>query len=82
MAGMPAVWTESSHGVDWRLELERDVLIPGRLVAGKLTASMTGDVDARSLVVALRAEEHWKHQITTTNSDGSTSASRPSDETS
>lgn len=73
MGRMSAVWTESSHGVDWRLELEDDFLIPGRLAAGKLTAHMTGDVDARSLIVALRAEEHWKHQVTTTNSNGTTS---------
>lgn len=70
---MTAAWTHSSHGVDWRLELERDALLPGRLVPGRLEVSCSGTIDARALIVALRAEEHWKYEVTTTDSEGRTS---------
>lgn len=70
---MPVVWNDSSHGVDWRLELERDALLPGRLVPGKLDLTSHGTLDARGLVVALRAVEHWKHEVTTTDAQGHTS---------
>jgi len=70
---MSAVWTDSSHGVDWRLELERDELLPGRLVGGRIGVTSRGAFDARVLVVALRAEEHWKHEVTTTDAQGHTS---------
>ena len=73
MASMPAVWTDTSHGIAWRLELERDVLIPGRLVGGKVSVTADGDVDGRGLTVALVAREHWKHRVTTTDGQGHTS---------
>jgi Arrestin (or S-antigen), N-terminal domain len=65
-------WTTSSHGIDWRLELERDALLPGRLVPGRIDVTSRGTFDARALVVALRAEEHWKHEVTTTDAEGRT----------
>lgn len=70
---MTAVFHDSSHGVDWRLELDRDTLLPGRLVAGKVSVVAHGTVDARALIVALRAIEHWQHQVTTTDANGRTS---------
>jgi hypothetical protein len=70
---MGVVWTDSSHGVDWRLELERDVLLPGRLIAGRIDVASHGTIDARALVVVLRAEEHWKYEVTDTDSQGHTS---------
>ena len=70
---MTALWTGSSHGVDWRLELERDELLPGRLVGGRIDVTSHGAFDARVLVVALRAEEHWKREVTTTDAQGHTS---------
>ena len=36
-------WTADSHGVAWQLELERDRLLPGRLVAGRVTVTAHGD---------------------------------------
>lgn len=71
---MSVVWTELSHGVEWRLELDRDVLLPGRLVPGRLDVTSHGMVDARGLAVALKAVEHWKHRVTTTDADGGTSS--------
>lgn len=69
---MTAIFHESSHGVDWRLELDRDELLPGRLVAGRLSATSHGTLDARGLIVLLRAVEHWQHDVTTTDANGNT----------
>jgi len=73
MPPMGGEWTGSSHGVDWRLELERTALLPGRLVAGRVILTAHDEVDARALVVALRGEEHWQHRVTTTDGQGHTS---------
>lgn len=69
---MASAWTASSGGVDWRLELARDRLLPGRLVDGRLTLSARRGVSARSLVVTLRGQEHWQYQVTTTDAQGHT----------
>jgi len=60
----------SSGGVDWELELDRELLLPGRLVPGRLSLRATRDVEARGLVVALQAVEHWRHRETTTDGQG------------
>lgn len=67
------VWTGSSHGIDWHLELERDRLLPGRLVGGRVEVASHGEFEARALVVALTAVEHWKYNVTTTDAEGRTS---------
>jgi hypothetical protein len=67
---MSRAWTGSSGGVDWTLELERDRLLPGRLVAGRVTLAARRGVAARGLVVTLRGEEHWRYHVTTTDSEG------------
>ena len=71
---MSAVFDDSSHGVDWHLELDRGALLPGQLVGGKVSVRSLGTVDARALIVALRAIEHWQHQVTTTDANGHTSS--------
>ena len=71
---MTAVFRDSSHGVDWRLELDRDELLPGQLMPGKLSVVSHGTVDARGLIVALRAIEYWQYQETTTDANGHTSS--------
>jgi len=70
MPPMGGEWTGSSHGVEWQLELERTALIPGRLVAGRVTVTADNEVDARGLIVALRGEEHWQHRVTTRDAQG------------
>jgi hypothetical protein len=70
---LTASWQQSSHGADWRLQLDADRLIPGRLVAGALTVTAHDATDARGLVAALVAVEHWQHQETTTDGQGHTS---------
>jgi hypothetical protein len=71
---MGIVWTADSGGVTWRLELERSTLIPGRLVSGTLSLAAHRGIGARALVVALRAEEHWKHRETSTDAEGRTTS--------
>jgi SpoOM protein len=64
------VWTASSHGVDWRLELERHRLLPGRLVPGRVVITARSDIQSRGLLVTLLGEEHWKYEVRTTDSKG------------
>ena len=68
---MPS-WDESSHGIDWRIELERDRLLPGRLVGGTVTVTPSDDIDARHLVVALIGHETWQHERSSTDAQGHT----------
>lgn len=65
-------WTASSGGVDWRLELDRTMLIPGQLVTGRLSLVARDGIDARALVVALVAVEHWRHRESSTDGQGHT----------
>ena len=66
-------WDEESGGVEWHVELDRAVLLPGRLVGGRLALHATRDVEARQLVAALAGEEHWRHRVTQHNANGTTS---------
>ena len=70
---MSPTWQQSSHGVTWKLELHSDRLVPGRLVAGTLTVTAQDSMDARGLVAALVAIEHWQHEETTTDGQGHSS---------
>ncbi len=63
-------WTGRSGGVDWQLELERDRLLPGRLVDGVVRLAARKAVEARSLLVTLRGEERWKYHVTTSDAQG------------
>jgi hypothetical protein len=49
-----------NRGVKWRLELERDALLPGQIAKGKLRLEVGKDIEARGLVAALIATEHWQ----------------------
>ena len=70
---MTRTWEASSHGVDWALTLETDRLMPGRLTDGTIAVTARGTFEARGLVVALVAVEHWQHDETTTDGRGNTS---------
>ena len=59
-----AAWEGSSGGVGWYVELDRSILMPGRLVSGRLVIRAERGIDARGVVVALIAEEHWRHRVT------------------
>ena len=66
-------WETESRGIEWHLEVDQMPLLPGRLVTGRIRLVARRGVDARAVVVALRAEEHWRHQVTQHHADGSTS---------
>ena len=70
---MSPTWQQSSHGVAWQLELDSDRLVPGRLIAGTLTVTAHDSIDARGLLAALVAIEHWQHEETTTDGQGHSS---------
>jgi len=63
----------SSGGVQWHVELDRRMLLPGRLVGGRVTMRADRAFDARGVVVALVAEEHWRHEETTHGANGTSS---------
>ncbi|MEA2546750.1 MAG: hypothetical protein QOI09_2023 [Chloroflexota bacterium] len=71
---MSPTWQQSSHGVEWQLELDSDRLVPGRLIAGTLVVTAHDSMDARGLVAALVAVEHWQHEETSTDGQGHTSS--------
>lgn len=66
-------WDEESGGVEWHVELDRAVFLPGRLVGGRIALHATRDLAARQLVAALVGEEHWRHRVTDRNANGTTS---------
>jgi hypothetical protein len=65
-------WNEHSGGVDWHLELDRSVLLPAQLVSGRLSLRSERRIEARGLVVALTAAEHWRHRETRSDGAGHT----------
>jgi hypothetical protein len=64
----------SSHGVDWEVGLERDLLLPGTTATGRVTLVARGGTEARGLVAALIATEQWQYDETTTDAQGHTSS--------
>ena len=70
--GAGFAWEGSSGGVHWHVELDRSILLPGRLATGRLVLRAERGVDARGVVVALIAEEHWRHRVTTHGANGTT----------
>jgi hypothetical protein len=71
---MSPTWQESSNGATWQVALDSDRLVPGRLTAGTITVTADDEIDARGLVAALVAVEHWQHEETTTDGQGHTSS--------
>ena len=69
----PLAFTGESGGVTWEVELDRSLLLPGRLVDGRLTIRAERAIEARGVVVALLAEEHWRHRVTEHNANGTSS---------
>jgi hypothetical protein len=67
-----AAWEGSSGGASWHVELDRSMLLPGRLVGGRLVIRAERGIEARGVVVALIAEEHWRHRVTTHGANGTT----------
>jgi hypothetical protein len=70
----PLAFTGGSGGASWHVELDRTILLPGRLVSGRITIKAERAIDARAVIVALIAEEHWRHEETSQNADGTSSS--------
>jgi hypothetical protein len=66
-------WDASSGSVTWHVDLDRSVLLPGRLVGGRLTLRADGEINARGVLVGLVATEHWRHRVTERDTNGNTS---------
>jgi hypothetical protein len=58
------------RGVEWHIELARSLLLPGRLVDGRVRIRPHGGLEARALVVTLSGLEHWRHRVTRTDAQG------------
>jgi hypothetical protein len=69
---LTSAWQESSHGVAWDDSLDTQLLLPGRLTAGTLSITADGPFEARGLVAALVAVEHWQHEESSTDGQGNT----------
>jgi hypothetical protein len=70
---LTSAWQERSHGIAWQVSLDTDRLLPGRLTRGSLAITADDEFEARGLVAALVAIEHWQHEETTTDGQGHTS---------
>jgi hypothetical protein len=62
----------SEGGVDLELELERDDLLPGRLVPGKLRLAFRDEREIRGAYATLIGTEHWQYTERSTDSQGHT----------
>lgn len=61
---------EAHGGVDWHVELDRALLLPGSLVNGRLRILARNGIEARALVLGLAGQEHWRHRVTRTDAEG------------
>ncbi len=68
------VFEGSSGGVTFHVELDRSVLLPGRLVSGRLVLRAEHQIEARGVLVGLLAEEHWRHTVTERDANGNTTS--------
>jgi hypothetical protein len=68
----PLAWDAASGDVSWHVELDRAVLLPGRLVGGRLTIRAGRAIEARGVMVGLIANEHWRHRVTRQGANNTT----------
>ena len=68
--GMTATTTRSDSGVDFRLDLDTDRLLPGRLTSGSVHIDFRDGIEVRGIVASLIATEQWQTEETTTDANG------------
>jgi hypothetical protein len=64
--------TRSDGGIDFRLDLDADRVLPGRLVTGSVGIGFDHAVEVRGIVASLIATEQWQYEKTETDANGST----------
>jgi hypothetical protein len=62
----------SDGGIDFRLDLETDRLLPGRVATGSVRIDVRSGIEARGIIAALIATEMWQTTDTETRADGTT----------
>jgi len=70
MTGMHA--TGSDGGVDFEVQLERSMLLPAQLAAGRVRLTFRSGVTFRSIVASLIATEQWQWERTDRDAEGRT----------
>jgi hypothetical protein len=69
---MTVNYARSDGGVVFSLDLERDVLLPGRVASGTVRLDFQEQVQVRGIVASLIATEQWQSTDTKTDADGTT----------
>ena len=67
---MTVTTNRSDGGVDFRLDLDTDRLLPGRIATGSVHIAFGNAIEVRGIVASLIATETWQHEDTTTDADG------------
>src|SRR6478672_1219305 len=67
---MTVTTNRSDGGVDFRLDLETDRLLPDRIATGSVHIAFGNAIEVRGIVASLIATETWQHKDTTTDADG------------
>ena len=71
---MTVTTTRSDGGVAFRLDLDSDRLLPGRLARGSVRLDFQEGIEVRGIVASLIATEMWQTTETDHNADGTTSS--------
>ena len=69
---MTVTTTRSDGGVDFRLDLDSDTLLPGRMATGRVRVDFREPVEARGIIASLIATEMWQHEDTDRDANGTT----------
>ncbi|HET9346496.1 MAG TPA: hypothetical protein VFO05_12425, partial [Candidatus Limnocylindrales bacterium] len=70
---MTVTTTRSDSGVEFRLDLDTDRLLPGRAATGTVRLAFRERIEVRGIVASLIATEMWKVTQTDRDPDGTTS---------
>jgi hypothetical protein len=69
---MTITTARSDGGIDFRLDLDTDRLLPGRVATGSVHVAFGHAIEVRGIVASLIATETWQHEDTTTDANGQT----------
>lgn len=59
-------------GVDWSINLERDRVVPGTVVRGRVVINPSRRLETRGCIASLIGTEQWKYQDTERDAQGNT----------